>query len=328
VTAHEDDLAYESEVNREYVAWLERRAGNAPLLPQHRLGYRAAPGSRRIDPDTMCLVGRVRLDYVDPDLGHPDFYVGPAHRSDNGRMTVFSWVAPVAHSFFGGAVDPHEFSQHVVVRRTMVARRSDIVALHDERARPLDGMAFPADAGTHLIVPEAPPRVRRPRAPIDDDLPEVGTSRQDQPLDDRPIEIVPTESNRPSERRPPTLPAGSPADATRDDEFVRPELHAAEDVESTVGEVLRALNPDMRATEAVMAAITAPRAERLSSVLATLQPDQYDLVIRPAHPPLVVQGHPGTGKTVIAAHRAAYLVHPDRKARLDRSSSLGPRRRT
>jgi DNA helicase IV len=29
-------------------------------------------------------------------------------------------------------------------------------------------------------------------------------------------------------------------------------------------------------------------------------------------PPLVVQGHPGTGKTVIAAHRAAWLVHPER----------------
>ena len=82
----------------------------------------------------------------------------------------------------------------------------------------------------------------------------------------------------------------------------------------------------LRAESAVRAALTAPRGSALPSLLATLQPDQYDFVTRPIDAPLVVQGHPGTGKTVIAAHRAAYLVHPERTggARAPRVLLLGP----
>lgn len=69
----------------------------------------------------------------------------------------------------------------------------------------------------------------------------------------------------------------------------------------------------LRAAEAVKAALAAPRGTSLPTLLGTLQPDQYDFVTRPMDPSLVIQGHPGTGKTVIAAHRAAYLVHPERK---------------
>ncbi len=67
----------------------------------------------------------------------------------------------------------------------------------------------------------------------------------------------------------------------------------------------------MRAEEAVRKALAAPRSKSLPSLLGTLQPDQYDFVTRPMHPSLVIQGHPGTGKTVIAAHRAAFLMHPE-----------------
>jgi len=67
----------------------------------------------------------------------------------------------------------------------------------------------------------------------------------------------------------------------------------------------------MRAEQAVRRALTAPRSKSLPSLLGTLQPDQYDFVTRPLNPSLVIQGHPGTGKTVIAAHRAAFLMHPD-----------------
>ncbi len=67
----------------------------------------------------------------------------------------------------------------------------------------------------------------------------------------------------------------------------------------------------MRAEAAVRKALSAPRSQSLPSLLGTLQPDQYDFVTRPLNPSLVIQGHPGTGKTVIAAHRAAFLLHPD-----------------
>lgn len=68
----------------------------------------------------------------------------------------------------------------------------------------------------------------------------------------------------------------------------------------------------MRAAGAVVNRVMAPRSQQLQSVLATLQPDQHDLVTRPAARDLIVQGHPGTGKTVVAAYRAGYLITPHR----------------
>ncbi|QOT17927.1 AAA family ATPase [Paenarthrobacter sp. YJN-5] len=70
--------------------------------------------------------------------------------------------------------------------------------------------------------------------------------------------------------------------------------------------------------------LSAPRSLGLSSVLATLQPEQYDLVTRTTEKSLVVQGHAGTGKTIIATHRAAWLVHEDREAALGQILLLGP----
>ncbi|MCY1675617.1 AAA family ATPase [Pseudarthrobacter sp. SL88] len=70
--------------------------------------------------------------------------------------------------------------------------------------------------------------------------------------------------------------------------------------------------------------LSAPRSLGLSSVLATLQPEQYDLVTYAADKSVVVQGHAGTGKTIIATHRAAWLVHQDRQDALEHILLLGP----
>ena len=70
------------------------------------------------------------------------------------------------------------------------------------------------------------------------------------------------------------------------------------------------LKRGMRAPETVLKLLSAPRSDRLASVLSTLQPDQHRLVSWPHDEPLIVQGHPGTGKTIVATYRAAYLVNP------------------
>jgi DNA helicase-2/ATP-dependent DNA helicase PcrA len=57
-----------------------------------------------------------------------------------------------------------------------------------------------------------------------------------------------------------------------------------------------------------------PRTEQLEVHLNTLQGRQYDLISRSGHTNLLVQGSPGTGKTIVAAHRVAYLVNPDAEA--------------
>ncbi|MDQ4119209.1 MAG: AAA family ATPase [Actinomycetota bacterium] len=68
---------------------------------------------------------------------------------------------------------------------------------------------------------------------------------------------------------------------------------------------------------ALLAAVSEARTGRMGDIVATIQAEQ-DAIIR-AKPSgvLVVQGGPGTGKTAVALHRAAYLLytHRDRLAR-------------
>jgi DNA helicase IV len=64
---------------------------------------------------------------------------------------------------------------------------------------------------------------------------------------------------------------------------------------------------------ALIAAVSSARTGRMADVVATIQAEQ-DRVIRSGLPGvLVVQGGPGTGKTVAALHRAAYLLYTHRR---------------
>ncbi|MEU9824139.1 UvrD-helicase domain-containing protein [Micromonospora chersina] len=91
-------------------------------------------------------------------------------------------------------------------------------------------------------------------------------------------------------------------------------------------EAIGNLERGMRAVDSVRFALHAPRTEALTSVLSTLQPDQYRLVTQPPTMPLVIQGHPGTGKTIIAVHRAGYLVNEEatKRSAIPRVLLLGP----
>jgi DNA helicase IV len=77
----------------------------------------------------------------------------------------------------------------------------------------------------------------------------------------------------------------------------------------------------------VLAEIGAERTGAMREIVATIQAEQ-DIVIRaPIDQVLVVQGGPGTGKTAVALHRAAYLLFEHRR-RLARDGVLviGPNR--
>ncbi|MGH3391550.1 MAG: HelD family protein [Actinomadura sp.] len=64
---------------------------------------------------------------------------------------------------------------------------------------------------------------------------------------------------------------------------------------------------------ALLAAVNAGRTGRMHDIVATLQAEQ-DGIIRSDHRGvLVVQGGPGTGKTAVALHRAAYLLYTHRR---------------
>jgi DNA helicase IV len=64
---------------------------------------------------------------------------------------------------------------------------------------------------------------------------------------------------------------------------------------------------------ALLAAVNAPRGDGMRDIVATIQAEQ-DEIIRLDHPGvLVIEGGPGTGKTVVALHRVAYLLYTQRK---------------
>jgi DNA helicase IV len=63
---------------------------------------------------------------------------------------------------------------------------------------------------------------------------------------------------------------------------------------------------------ALIAALDAPRTGRMHDVVATIQAEQDVVIRRPRAGVTVVQGAPGTGKTAVALHRAAYLLYAER----------------
>jgi DNA helicase IV len=76
-----------------------------------------------------------------------------------------------------------------------------------------------------------------------------------------------------------------------------------------------------RGDAALLAAVNAPRGDGMRDIVATIQAEQ-DEIIRLDHPGvLVIEGGPGTGKTVVALHRVAYLLYTQRE-RMERHGVL------
>ena len=64
---------------------------------------------------------------------------------------------------------------------------------------------------------------------------------------------------------------------------------------------------------ALLAAVTARRTGQMGDIVATIQAEQDAVIRAPLKGVLVVQGGPGTGKTAVALHRAAYLLYTHRE---------------
>ena len=64
---------------------------------------------------------------------------------------------------------------------------------------------------------------------------------------------------------------------------------------------------------ALLAALSAERTGRMSDIVATIQAEQDRIIRSDLRGVLVVQGGPGTGKTAVALHRAAFLLYSHRE---------------
>jgi DNA helicase IV len=87
-------------------------------------------------------------------------------------------------------------------------------------------------------------------------------------------------------------------------------------VDDEVFDLDRLSEPDRQSLSGeamLIASITASRTGRMGDVVATIQAEQDRVIRATLQGVLVVQGGPGTGKTVAALHRAAYLLYTHRR---------------
>ena len=238
------------------------------------------------------LVGRVGLATTEDFIGSNNFYIGPWHLDQEG-LIVFSWAAPIAAAFYGVEVNHAELDAQVLLCRTLYLQDPGptVTSVHDEwHEEPTK--PHPFQATNRLAIPKPSP---------------ASSAETPKPLN-KPVTDLAHETSIPSLKvsQPSDGPSrhGPPA-------AINPSISPCDQTDNVSQLPAAKSGSKLRAEDAVRATLAAPRGTSLPTLLGTLQPDQYDFVSRPLHPPLVIQGHPGTGKTVIAAHRAAYLLHPE-----------------
>ena len=103
------------------------------------------------------------------------------------------------------------------------------------------------------------------------------------------------------------------------------ELTAYED--ERFGAAAPAASVAPRASKILIDEIERPRSGPMRDIVATIQPDQDDIVRGGAGETVCVQGAPGTGKTAVGLHRVAYLLYAFREQVLRRGVVvIGPNR--
>lgn len=268
--------ADEAAIEKQYSQALAKAAHDV----HHRVNQQTAntwTSTTKLDlPREGELVGRVALGQPSDLLdGARDFYIGTAYH-DGGDFQVFSWTAEIACTYYRKSTAHHPLCEEVVGVRVLERRDGRIVGYEDEPV---------GDEPRGDMFPKR--KLHVPRAPVQR----------------RPGAVVPVEPSHEPVREEPGVDE-APA--------VRPKLVPSRPAESapssTDGAQAAIPGPAIRTPELLRRQLAAPKTSAMSAVLATLQSDQYEAITRPASESQVLQGHPGTGKTIIAAHRAAYLL--------------------
>ncbi len=79
-------------------------------------------------------------------------------------------------------------------------------------------------------------------------------------------------------------------------------------------------------TEAIVRDIMRRRVGEMRQIIATITPEQYDVITVEPTPALLIQGGPGTGKTAVGLHRAAWLLYAHPALRTAGVLVVGPNR--
>ncbi|MFE0514541.1 HelD family protein [Streptomyces sp. NPDC058964] len=80
-----------------------------------------------------------------------------------------------------------------------------------------------------------------------------------------------------------------------------------------LGDATRTGHEDPSGDAVLLAALNSARTGRMNDIVQTIQAEQDEIIRAPHRGVLVVEGGPGTGKTAVALHRAAYLLYEHRE---------------
>ncbi|MFJ7342542.1 HelD family protein [Streptomyces sp. NPDC101110] len=80
-----------------------------------------------------------------------------------------------------------------------------------------------------------------------------------------------------------------------------------------LGDETRTGHEDPTGDAVLLAALNSARTGRMGDIVQTIQADQDRIIRAPHRGVMVVEGGPGTGKTAVALHRAAYLLYEHRE---------------
>ncbi|RPE40596.1 DNA helicase IV [Streptomyces sp. Ag109_O5-1] len=80
-----------------------------------------------------------------------------------------------------------------------------------------------------------------------------------------------------------------------------------------LGDQERTGHEDPTGDAVLLAALNSARTGRMNDIVQTIQAEQDEIIRAPHRGVLVVEGGPGTGKTAVALHRAAYLLYEYRE---------------
>lgn len=272
----EQILADEQSAEQRYNTYLRFRASQPrPQVDNNR--FTEADHKELNLPDSGLLIGRVRLVSGSALTDGDQFYIGTA-RGQIDAVPVFSTWAPLFGDAFylGGRVD-HLGDIHGV--RTLDHASKGRISIYADEVL-TEHAPTPLFDRQDLAIPKPPARV----API-----MVPSGADEVPESPR----ITTRSGAVQIERTPRIAASvTPPKRVSSSEMLSEEL-------------------ELRAEPILLRKLAAPKRGDMSPVLSTLQPDQYRAITRPATESVIFQGHPGTGKTILAVHRLAYLTSPD-----------------
>lgn len=266
--------------------------------------------------DRLIVVGRV--DFSGGEHRGRSVYVGHVLVGDPDDMypRMVSWQAEIAGAFFNPT--GFEDGNSVELKRSLIGRERAVRSYIDERPKEIQRILEAA-----AQAPAAPQddtrssddeQHRAPTLPRQDERP-AGREQTVRPKVRPGIRIIhpgeaPAAAETPSPAETP-VPA-QPEVAARSG---RATGSGASD-EATGTSVVPA-KTGAPSAQSISTGPTDPLIERLrdrqgtglDSIVATIQARQYELMERPINRTLVIQGGPGTGKTVIALHRIAVQLY-------------------